>query len=122
MGERIHKHQDLFVKGKDEFNKFLSVWCVDAERSLSQASKVCSERNNVCMELINLGFALRALVLNPRVHCRNAYTRVALCVYHIYGEDSGLDFWRLANFPLQYWPYHIEKHFTSSVVQKILQM
>nr|WBG54144.1 P0 protein [Beet western yellows virus] len=122
MGERIHKHQDLLVKGKDEFDRFLSVWCADAERSLSQTSKVCAKRDNVCVELINLGFALRALVLDPRVHCRSAYTRVALCVYRIYGEDSGLDFWRLANFPLQYWPYHIEKHFTGSVVQKILQM
>ncbi|AAM22677.1 P0 protein [Beet western yellows virus] len=122
MGERIHKHQDLLAKGKDEFDRFLSVWCADAERSLSQTSKVCAERDNVCVELINLGFALRALVLDPRVHCRSAYARVALCVYRIYGEDSGLDFWRLANFPLQCWPYHIEKHFTGSVVQKILQM
>nr|BBG75718.1 P0 protein [Beet western yellows virus] len=122
MGERIHKHQDLLVKGKEEFDKFLSVWCADAERNLSQASKIRTERDNICVELIDLGFALRALVLDPRVHCRSAYARVAICVNRIYGENSGLDFWRLANFPLQFWPYHIEKHFTGSVVQKILQM
>nr|ADR74375.1 P0 protein [Beet western yellows virus] len=122
MGERIHKHQDLLAKGKDEFRKFLSVWCADAERSLSQASKACIERNSVCVELINLGLALRSLVLGPRVHCRSAYARVAVCVNRIYGENSGLDFWRLANFPLQYWPYHIEKHFAGSVVQRALQM
>nr|ACF48391.1 P0 protein [Beet western yellows virus] len=122
MGERINKHQDLLARGKEEFYRFLSVWCAGAERNLSQTLKTNTERDFLCMELVDLGFALRALVLGPRVHSRNAYTRVAVHINRMYGESSGLDFWRLANFPIQYWPFHPERHFADSVVQKTLQM
>nr|BBG75697.1 P0 protein [Beet leaf yellowing virus] len=122
MGERINKHQDLLARGKEEFHKFLSVWCAGAERNLSQTHETNIERDFLCMELVDLGFALRTLVLGPRVHRRNAYTRVAVCIHRLYGESDGLDFWRLANFPVQHWPFHPEKHFADSVVQKTLQM
>nr|AFM68930.1 P0 [Cucurbit aphid-borne yellows virus] len=121
MGEGLQRNQTSLFRGDAEFAKFINVWCSSISRRLRESTPRDFSSYNIFVELSYLGFSLRDLVLNPGVHNRNALTRLALHVHRIYGEDAGLDFWRLANLPIKSWPFNGERHFEGSVVQKELQ-
>nr|WNR61590.1 P0 [Bitter gourd yellowing crumple virus] len=121
MGERLQQRQTNLFRGYTEFTKFINVWCSTTSRRLQEFAPRDFESCNIFVELSNLGHALRKLVFTSGVLNGNALTRLALCVHRIYGEDGGLDFWRLANLPLKSWPFHGERLFEGSVVQKALQ-
>nr|AFK28050.1 hypothetical protein P1 [Cucurbit aphid-borne yellows virus] len=121
MGERVQRNQTSLFKGLAEFAKFLNVWCSSVSRRFREFAPRHFTKHEIFVDLSYLGLSLRNLVLAPQVHNGNAYARFALCIHRIYGEDGGLDFWRLANLPSKSWPFNGEKHFQGSVVQKELQ-
>nr|QED42853.1 putative P0 [Suaeda polerovirus A] len=121
LGEGILKRQTCLYYGKDEFDKFLSVWLNHHQRELEALTPLRIEIHKLCLELLSLGFGLRDLVSVAGIYNRDAYNDISLSVYRIYGEVGGLDFWRLANFPAFLWTYNFERHFEGSVVQKELQ-
>nr|QNH90450.1 P0 [Cucurbit aphid-borne yellows virus] len=121
MGERLQRRPTDLLRGYAEFERFINVWCAFTTRRLRESTPRHFEGIDLCVELSDLGHRLRYLVLVTGLHNRNALTRLALHVHRVYGEDGGLDFWRLANFPSKSWPYNSERHFEGSVGQKELQ-
>nr|WBQ21491.1 P0 [Cucurbit aphid-borne yellows virus] len=121
MGEGLQRNQTSLLRGYADFEKLLNVWCSCTSRRLREVAPRNFEKNDIFVDLSNLGLSLRDLVLAPQVHYGNAYNRLALHIHRIYGEDGSLDFWRLANFPSKSWPFNGERHFQGSVVQKELQ-
>nr|QNH90444.1 P0 [Cucurbit aphid-borne yellows virus] len=121
MGERLRRRPTDLFGGYAKFERFINVWWSFTARRLKESTPRHFESIDLCVELSDLGHRLRYLVLVTGLHNRSALTRLALHVHRVYGEDGGLDFWRLANFPSKSWPYNSERHFEGSVVQKELQ-
>nr|WIL60561.1 hypothetical protein P1 [Cucurbit aphid-borne yellows virus] len=121
LGERIQRNQTSLFRGYAEFAKFINVWCSSMSRRLGEFAPRDFTNDGIFVDLSNLGHSLCDLVLAQQVHDRDAYTRLALHIHRIYGEDGGLDFWRLANFPSKSWPFNGERYLEGSVVQKELQ-
>nr|UTM72649.1 P0 [Cucurbit aphid-borne yellows virus] len=121
MGEGLQRDQTRLFRGYAEFTQFVNVWCSSITRRLGESAPRDFQSNYVLVELSNLGLSLRDLVFTSGVHNRDALARVALHVHRIYGEDGGLDFWRLANLPSKSWPFNDARYLEGSVVQKILQ-
>nr|AUW27492.1 P0 [Cucurbit aphid-borne yellows virus] len=120
MGERLQRDQTILFRGYTEFSKFINVWCSSTSRKLKETTPHAFPSSGIFVELFNLGISLRNMVLDTRAYNRNALARCAVHVHRIYGEDGGLDFWRLANFPSKSWPFNGEKYLEGSVVQKAL--
>nr|UID85881.1 P0 [Melon aphid-borne yellows virus] len=121
MGEGLQRRQTDLFRGYAEFRKFLTVWCSSISRRLREPTPHAFPVDRIFVELSNLGIGLRGMALTTGVHYRDALARVALHVHRIYGEDGGLDFWRLANFPSKSWPFSSERYLAGSVVQRELQ-
>nr|UHS71631.1 MAG: hypothetical protein P0 [Polerovirus sp.] len=121
MGEGIQRRQTDLLKGYTEFKKFLNVWCSSTSRRLKETAPHNFSSDTILVELSNLGICLRTVALTTGVYYRDALAGLALHVHRIYGEDGGLDFWRLANLPSKSWPFNGERYFTGSVVQRELQ-
>nr|BBJ35818.1 suppressor of silencing P0 [Cucurbit aphid-borne yellows virus] len=121
MGEGLQRHQTSLFRGYAEFAKFINVWCSSTTRRLRESTPRDFSSYHILVELSNLGHSLCDLVLNAGAYDRNALARLAVHVHRIYGEDGGLDFWRLANFPSKSWPFNGARYFEGSVVQKVLQ-
>nr|AEI55843.1 P0 [Cucurbit aphid-borne yellows virus] len=121
MGERLQRNQTSLFRGYAEFTKFVNVWCSSISRRLRESAPRDFSTSDIFVELSNLGISLRDLVLTTGVHNRDALARVALYIHRIYGEDGGLDFWRLANLPSKNWPFNDARYLEGSVVQRELQ-
>nr|QVW10180.1 P0 [Melon aphid-borne yellows virus] len=121
MGEGLQRHQTDLFRGYTEFQKFINVWCSSTSRRLRESTPRAFPIDRIFVELSNLGIGLRALALTTGVYYRDALARIALHVHRIYGEDGGLDFWRLANLPSKSWPFSSERYLAGSVVQRELQ-
>nr|WEW07498.1 P0 protein [Cucurbit aphid-borne yellows virus] len=121
LGERIQRNQTNLFKGYAEFAIFINVWCSLLSHRFGESAPRNFPSSNIFVELSNLGHSLCDLVLAQQVYNRDACTRLALHIHRIYGEDGGLDFWRLANFPIKSWPFNGERCLEGSVVQKELQ-
>nr|BAS32783.1 P0 [Cucurbit aphid-borne yellows virus] len=121
MGERLQRNQTSLFRGYAEFTKFINVWCSSISYRLGESAPRDFSSSRVFVELSYLGDSLCDLVFTSGVHNRDALARVALHIHRIYGEDGGLDFWRLANFPSKSWPFNDARYLEGSVVQKILQ-
>nr|AQX56683.1 PO protein [Cucurbit aphid-borne yellows virus] len=121
MGEGLQRHQTSLFRGYAEFAKFIDVWCSSVSRRLAGSTPRDFSSNHILVELPNLGHSLCDLVLTAGAYDRDALARCAVHVHRVYGEDGGLDFWRLANFPSKSWPFNGARYLEGSVVQKALQ-
>nr|AQU42688.1 P0 [African eggplant yellowing virus] len=120
VGSKLARYQTPLFRGHADFTKFIRVWAGHADQLSRKGIGCIAVDDRLDLELRHLGFRILDLLYGDDVHHARCLSRLAVCLYQIYGTGCGEDACRLACIPRQAIPQAPEDSLNGSILQKEL--